>query len=184
MTGNAFSDETGARYGRLVVLAKANLVGGGARWHCVCDCGVETVVRGQGLRAGGSRSCGKCVKRGPASLELDESSFRVVYNGYKHRAKRKNLEFSVDRSEFRALTTMSCHYCGAKASNEAVRKRAGTSVAAYAYNGVDRVDSSLGYTKGNMVPCCKTCNIAKSDMPQGEFLAWIERLTNHRKTLQ
>ena len=36
-------------------------------------------------------------------------------------------------------------------------------------NGIDRVNPKKGYTKENCVPCCKICNIAKSDLSQSEF---------------
>lgn len=52
-------DETGNRYGKLVVLEWA---GTGqnryAMWKCECDCGNVTVVRGNNLRTGNTRSCG------------------------------------------------------------------------------------------------------------------------------
>ena len=49
----------------------------------------------------------------------------------------------------------------------------------FTYNGIDRVDNALGYTTGNVVPCCKQCNHAKSDMPYADFMAWIARLTEY-----
>ena len=32
------------------------------RWFCLCDCGVNTVVSGDNLRSGHTRSCG-CIRR-------------------------------------------------------------------------------------------------------------------------
>lgn len=49
------------------------------------------------------------------------------------------------------------------------------------YNGLDRVDSNLGYVAGNVVPCCRWCNQAKSSRPVGEFLTWL-RLFGCTKT--
>lgn len=46
-------------------------------------------------------------------------------------------------------------------------------------NGVDRVDSSRGYDKENIVPCCKICNRSKSDMSESDFIAWGLRLGDH-----
>ena len=43
-------------------------------------------------------------------------------------------------------------------------------------NGIDRVDSSKGYTLENSVPCCKYCNIAKHTMTSTEFYAWVRRV--------
>jgi hypothetical protein len=56
--GNRFKDMTGRTVGRLTVLAYAGLKGHMAAWRCRCSCGNETVVSGNHLRLGRTRSCG------------------------------------------------------------------------------------------------------------------------------
>lgn len=53
-------DLTGQRFGRLVVLGRAekNTHTGHPMWHCLCDCGEETIVFGGDLRRGHTLSCG------------------------------------------------------------------------------------------------------------------------------
>ena len=46
----------------------------------------------------------------------------------------------------------------------------------YIYNGIDRVDSNIGYIFENCVPCCKLCNMAKKEYPVEEFKEWIAKL--------
>jgi len=46
----------------------------------------------------------------------------------------------------------------------------------YYYNGIDRIDSSKGYIKDNIRPCCGICNKAKRDLSDSVFKSWIERL--------
>ena len=41
------------------------------------------------------------------------------------------------------------------------------------------IDSSKGYTKDNVVSCCKDCNYSKRTMSQEDFLTWVERVYNH-----
>jgi hypothetical protein len=41
---------------------------------------------------------------------------------------------------------------------------------AFKYSGIDRIDSNLGYSRDNCVPCCKRCNLAKRKMSYGDFL--------------
>lgn len=54
-----FIDITGQRFGRLVVkMRTANDKHRTACWLCVCDCGNETIVRGNSLRRGLTKSCG------------------------------------------------------------------------------------------------------------------------------
>lgn len=60
--GKAFIDETGNTYGKLTVLSRGeNTPFGQAKWKCLCECGTITVVSGNQLRTGGTRSCG-CTK--------------------------------------------------------------------------------------------------------------------------
>ena len=51
-------DLTGVRFGKLTVINKAYMKDGQAVWHCRCDCGNYTDVKGQSLREGLTRSCG------------------------------------------------------------------------------------------------------------------------------
>lgn len=52
-------DLTGKRFGKLVVMERADTTANKQiRWRCLCDCGIETVVMGQSLRRGQTKSCG------------------------------------------------------------------------------------------------------------------------------
>ena len=51
-------DETGNRYGRLLVLNRAPNKGTAVCWHCLCDCGNEKDIRANDLRTGKVVSCG------------------------------------------------------------------------------------------------------------------------------
>lgn len=60
---NSQLNETGNRYGRLIVLKRAeNDRHGNNRWLCRCDCGTLRIVVGYNLRNGNTRSCG-CLRR-------------------------------------------------------------------------------------------------------------------------
>lgn len=53
-------DLTGERYGALLVLERAGVVGDKAlMWRCRCDCGRLHVARGDRLRLGRVRACGR-----------------------------------------------------------------------------------------------------------------------------
>ena len=55
-------DLTGQRFGRLVVIERAdNSADGRARWLCRCDCGQSKTVLGEHLKKGRTKSCG-CAK--------------------------------------------------------------------------------------------------------------------------
>jgi hypothetical protein len=56
-------DLVSQRFGRLVVIARAENAGNGAvRWRCRCDCGNETVSWKKMLLSGRAKSCG-CLQR-------------------------------------------------------------------------------------------------------------------------
>jgi hypothetical protein len=55
-------DETGKKYGRLLVLFEATKTSRHAKWVCRCDCGATTIVVGIDLRRGASQSCG-CMRK-------------------------------------------------------------------------------------------------------------------------
>ena len=76
-------DETGNRYGKLVVTSYAGKNNSRVRfWNCVCDCGNKTVSRGTSLRFGTSMSCGKCIR---STHGMGETTEYRVWAGMKTR---------------------------------------------------------------------------------------------------
>jgi hypothetical protein len=62
-----YIDLTGQRFGKLTVLRKSDEVSrSGTLWVCSCDCGGTSIVIGQNLRKGRTKSCG--CNRTPADL--------------------------------------------------------------------------------------------------------------------
>lgn len=57
---HALIDRTGARYGRLLVISRAEVAHGKGpvKWLCRCDCGNMVEVRSTNLSSGNSTSCG------------------------------------------------------------------------------------------------------------------------------
>lgn len=50
----------------------------------------------------------------------------------------------------------------------------------FKYNGLDRIDNSVGYTEDNCVPCCAVCNRAKNSMGYNEFIEYLDDLIKFR----
>lgn len=46
----------------------------------------------------------------------------------------------------------------------------------YEYNGVDRLDNALGYTRENCVPACRPCNAAKNAISKAAIYKLYHRL--------
>lgn len=68
-------DLTGRRFGRLIVLKRAENKGKQVAWLCKCDCGKETIVFGSCLRGNVTKSCG-CLQKEITS----KSNFRDITN--------------------------------------------------------------------------------------------------------
>lgn len=180
-----FVDLAGQRYGKLVVIRflgdrphqHANKA---VLWLCRCDCGNEATVRTTGLSSGRAISCG-CFRRKPwGEAAARRVSRNKVLKTYKGSARSRNLAWELTGEEFDHLTAQECSYCGQPPSRSYKAKtKASCEGGEFVYNGLDRVDNALGYVQGNVVPCCRTCNIAKNDMTYDEFMAWIVRLIDH-----
>lgn len=85
------------------------------------------------------------------------------YNFYKKGAKKRNIDFNLTKDEFYNLTSKKCYYC-----NEIKE-----------YNGIDRIDSSRGYTLKNCVPCCEYCNKMKLDYTIDFWVNHMKKILNN-----
>lgn len=149
----------------------------------ICVCGNKSKGRIDSIKAGTTKSCG-CLSGDFISqknrLPNNEGTVNLVLRHYKGNAKKRNLDFSLSKDEFKLLINNNCYYCGAlpeisifTSSSENRRDRE------LVYNGIDRINNSLGYFLENCVSCCFLCNSAKSDLDHVKFLEWIKRLVIH-----
>ena len=171
-------DLTGKRFGRLKVLRRNGSTpvtrthsGGFAKWLCQCKCGNQVTVRGVSLRAGRANSC-KCQNwerliqqnKGRRLPGVTANQAALLRNYKNNMAKNRGLAWSLSDSEFGCLVKKNCYYCGA-----------------LIYNGIDRLENAQGYTIGNCVPCCGTCNRMKQCMTMGEFYSHIIKIASYRE---
>lgn len=103
--------------------------------------------------------------------ECENASLSVRLKNYKRNAKNRKLDFILSKEEFQNISSQTCFYCGEFGSTSPTGER---------YNGIDRIDSSLGYTLDNIVPCCSTCNRMKMDISQDDFLKQVYKITQYR----
>lgn len=181
----------GTKWGRLTVVKYLGRKKHGAdttigRYECVCECG-NTVERNHScLTQKQTVSCG-CWKRERIALRTrkPDTAFRDLWFSYRKGAKERGLEWSLTEDQFRALTKERCHYTGREPSQSArstttnKRNKKGLEPlpgGVYLYNGVDRVNSSIGYTAENCVPCCSEVNQMKMAIPYDEFIALCKEI--------
>ena len=171
-------DETDNVFGRWKVLRRDETSkGAAARWICQCECGTIKSVSGIGLRSG-SHSCG-CLKvervRAANNHPPGEACLAELIGIYRRGARKRNLDFGLTAEECRHLLTQGCFYCGAPPI-QVHRPSKSRSNGRFPYNGIDRVDSALGYSVANVVTACTRCNIAKASMSQAEFIDLCNRV--------
>ena len=176
---------TGQTFDRATVLRKSILNHDRRKyvmWDCVCTCGKEFIALGYQLRKNKENHCGCQGLKGRNNRHSDKSerfgraNSRNLLGQYKYGAKKRNLEWGIEFIDFITLTQSPCYYCGIKPYMVMFHKE---TIGHYVYNGIDRRDSSKGYTTENSVACCKKCNLAKRDMSVDEFLSWASRIVDN-----
>lgn len=142
-------------------------------WECFChNCKKVVAIRTESLVHEGRTNCG-CIPQklgGNAvpKFPLKESIFRNYISTYKNSCKKRDIEWNLSYEEAYILLTSSCHYCNSKPAKNYSSRR-GTIV----INGIDRVNSSIGYIKDNCVSCCKYCNFGKNNLSKEDFMNHI-----------
>ena len=165
-------DETGKNYGYLTVISRASKVSNGVvRWLCRCACGNTSIVIAQSLRAGNTKSCGCRNGKGHKY-----NAYHKLFVERRKNAHDRGYEWSLSEEESKDLFQRDCFYCG---KNPTQSFKSSTNTPPILYNGIDRIDNTLGYTSDNVVSCCGQCNHAKSAHSQTEFRDWVKRVHNH-----
>jgi len=104
-----------------------------------------------------------------------------IFDRYGRQAKERGLIFALSKMEVAEIIKRSCHYCGEPHSNSFFKpNRNPDRSARFYYNGIDRLDNTIGYVIGNVVACCKMCNRAKLELSHDQFLALVKRVYEHR----
>ncbi len=145
-------NEIGKKYGKWLVIS---VVKDETKKHnrifckCVCECGVEKMVNVNGLRNGASASCG-CSYQNP----LAGTKLQLMLHRAKGRAKRLKVPFNIEIKDI-----IVPEYCPVFPSIK------------LEYNGnlkynsptLDRINTKLGYVKGNIQVISWKANRLKSD---------------------
>jgi hypothetical protein len=180
-------DLTNQKFGRLKVLnliGSINKKGSTERyWLCECECGIQRDISTSSLKSGNTKSCG-CLQKEFACTKLKaynrlpdgEASFNMLYRNIVKRANNKKINIDITKEEFRFFTKQNCYYCGIEPKQSSRNRKDSTQ---YVYNGLDRINNSLGYTKNNVVVCCGRCNRMKGILNQDFFINQIKKIHLH-----
>lgn len=147
-------------------------------WDCICECGITLVLPESKLWDGkyGTQSCG-CSRRKAFKYSR---GFTRVYAQYKASAKKRRHEFTLSKAQFMVLTQNECFYCGTEPQQISIDPRIHDPEHqrqhTFRYNGIDRVDNTVGYSISNCVSCCRICNIMKNNLTLSEFYSQIKKI--------
>jgi len=171
----------GDRFGLLTVLYYTGSPK--CEYVCKCECGKTCSKRRTYLESFHTPCCGCESKKIWRKNKAKDAVFNRVLERYKSGAVQRDISWNLPKDLFVKMIQMPCFYCGVKASMCGDRVRKSYDSSEFRFNGVDRVDNSQPYTKENVVTCCKTCNMAKREMNDKEFLEWAKTLAKHQKWL-
>jgi hypothetical protein len=181
----------GQIFGKLEVKEVIPSAGAGhhVKLKCVCHyCNNEKVMSAVNIKRRNSCGCQQNnssewknvgPKNMPWQLPSGEAARRNLEYQYKRGAAKRNLEYNLTEEQFTKLVTGKCNYCGDELTN--VVKGQGKTSGDFHYTGIDRVDSSKGYTEENSVSCCWMCNNMKNTTHIDEFLSHIRKICSHSK---
>lgn len=117
------------------------------------------------------------------SNKLDDRTRTITgtFQSYRSSAESRGLEFELTQSDMEDIIFQSCYYCGLPPTKQRVLGQGQWSRMGVPSNGIDRVDSSLGYTLSNVLPCCTDCNYFKVDRSNEDFLGRIKMIYENLK---
>lgn len=124
------------------------------------------------------QGCRICNLKDKSTIQKTSSVYNYLYSSLKSACQRVKREFKLTKPEAIELYKSNCFYCDSAPSN--VFKSANIDGFTLKYTGIDRVDSSKGYTTDNVVPCCYKCNRAKMNLSQDEFYNLISNIYHFR----
>ena len=166
-------DYTGMKVGELVALHPTEKRrGSGVIWVWTCSCGnTREAVPNDLIQKNKEGVISRCLLCNHAARKATgEASKNMVLYNYRRHARERGIAFSLSIEEAEILFQSNCFYCGTPPSNKMEKREAN---GPYIYNGIDRVDSTKGYSIDNCVSCCKNCNRSKSDLSFEEFITWL-----------
>jgi len=158
-------------------------------WLFKCDCGeiVEApatdVLRKRKLSCGclqkeHMKNCGKRLRSFNTKPD-NEGPINKLFGRYKREALKRKYEWFLTIDEFKELIIKKCYYCNSEPKTELCIARTKTVENTIIYNGIDRKDNNIGYTRDNCIPACTICNRMKMNLDYSKFLEKIQEISKN-----
>ena len=171
-------DRIGNKYHQLLIISVAYTKKNRVFANTLCDCGKEKIICIDNIvrNIKPTKSCGHLFWENLNSFKNTKPNYIAEYSRWQTQntgAARRNIETSLTLEEYIKLISGDCFYCGS-APDQSMHNSS-----AFCKNGIDRLDSNIGYHVSNCVSACKQCNLAKQSTPIADFLAWIKKVNAH-----
>lgn len=170
----------GERFGKLIVksLNKSNRIR--KFWDCECDCGKSVIVTGKNLRKGYTKSCG-CLRGNKYHKNWKgyEDISSVFFSNIITSAISRKIHFDITIEYLWDLFIQQdrkCALSGVDLTFSKIRKDTKSKSVS-----IDRIDSNIGYIKGNVQWVHKTVNIMKNKLKEEDFIFFCNKISQHNK---
>ena len=153
-------------------------------WKCLClGCNKNTVNLHR-AKIKKTILCKDCNKEVSIKRRFDIKKVCVnnIHCAYRSRARRENKEFQLLVVDVESIIFRKCEYCGSEPASEFKHTYTNGDTTSIFKNGIDRIDSSIGYLPSNVVTCCWECNNMKSDYSKDFFIEHCKLIVEHNKS--
>lgn len=149
-----------------------------------CKCGRESNVTCEKFirykDQGKVNRCPSCAYRTRPQSTIRASKEERYYKlAIVDRCNKSNnrIKNKLSLKDFKELIKNNCHYCGQEPEYKSYIRNNKYAKSEHLYaNGVDRLNSDGDYEIGNVVTCCKTCNVMKGTLDISQFLLKIKSI--------
>lgn len=191
-------DFIGTEIGKVIVISFDKEVKGVKRsiyyykYKCICG-NIDSAPKYSLLQSKKSKntySCTTCRKNKLSEwaktahikyIDPIEGKCSILFSNYRSKCKIKDWEFKLTFEEFKNLVLNNCHYCNLEPNKCRLdRAKSRQGISRIYFNGIDRINSDIGYNINNVVSCCEDCNKAKRNLSYEQFLELIKRIYNFK----
>ena len=158
---------------------------GYAKIPCRCKCGKESLVDAYILNNGKSRSCISCFNQNKGGINNNSwKGYEEIpaswFTRFRNYAKKKGNVFDIGLEDVWSVYQKQDKKC-ALSGLDIDFKRSGKGIHASYVASIDRINSKIGYTKGNIQLVHKDVNIMKNAFDQDYFISVCGLITKNNE---
>lgn len=170
-------DRTGQKFGKWTIVEYK----GNKKWLCRCDCGTESLREITNIAHGQSNQCTKCQWKSITIDNYNDPLPEAIWNKMLLQARRREIEFSVTREEGLKLFQDQKGKCALTGLDLLIAKNPRDYRNNLQTASLDRINSNIPYSSGNLQWIHKKINLMKNVLSQEEFINFCTLVANYNK---